>query len=169
MILSSRPRNHQNPRQQINGTVAAALSCRHHPIIRVGAGPIRFVYGLHTPLATADIILLKILSRPFLRPQGFFNALAMILYCQFACASFTFRKPSSMLVDKLNSQIYSICRALLIAKQFSRLPQKRLKNMFGSKIRRKLPLGSRILLASPEDVYRRSLDSIVHFDIRNMK
>ena len=49
-----------------NGTATAALSHRHHLIIRLDAGPIQFVYCLHLPLAAAEIILHKILFPPFL-------------------------------------------------------------------------------------------------------
>jgi len=45
--------------------VAAAVSHTHHLIIRVGAGPIPFVYGSHSCLA-ADLILHKVLFSPFL-------------------------------------------------------------------------------------------------------
>ena len=44
--------------------VAAAVSHKHHSIIRVSAGLIQFVYGSHSCLAT-DLILHKILFPPF--------------------------------------------------------------------------------------------------------
>jgi len=47
-IPSFRPRHRQNPRQ--HGAVAAVLSHRHHLIIRLGAAPIKFVYGLRSKL-----------------------------------------------------------------------------------------------------------------------
>jgi len=44
--------------------VAAAVSHKHHSIIRVGAGLIQFVYGPHSHLAT-ELILHKILFPQF--------------------------------------------------------------------------------------------------------
>jgi len=38
----------------------------------------------------------------------------MLEWCSFASASFTSRNPSSLLVDRLNSKIYTTCRASLI-------------------------------------------------------
>ena len=42
------------------------------------------------------------------------SATMILLYCSLASASFTSRNPSSLSVDRLNSKIYTICRALLI-------------------------------------------------------
>jgi len=53
------------------------------------------------------------------------SALMMLLCCSFASASTTSRNPSSLYVDHLNSTIYPICRALLIATPSGLLPQKR--------------------------------------------
>jgi hypothetical protein len=39
------------------------------------------------------------------------SAQTMILCCSFASASFTSRNPSSLSVDRLNSKIYTICKA----------------------------------------------------------
>jgi len=44
--------------------VAAAVSHKHHSIIRVGAGLIQFIYGSHSRLA-ADLTLDKILFSPW--------------------------------------------------------------------------------------------------------
>jgi len=44
--------------------VAAAVSHKHHSIIRVGAGLIQFVYGSHSRLA-ADLTLDKVLFSPW--------------------------------------------------------------------------------------------------------
>jgi len=51
------------------------------------------------------------------------SALMVLLCCSFASASFTFRNPLSLSVDRSNSKIYSICRFLLIATPSSRLFQ----------------------------------------------
>jgi len=48
----------------------------------------------------------------------------MLLYLSFASASFTSRNPSSLSVDRLNSEIYPVCRASLISTPSGRLPQK---------------------------------------------
>jgi len=53
------------------------------------------------------------------------SAPMMLLCCSFASASFTSRNPLSLSVDRLNSKIYTIFRASLIATTFGRLPQKR--------------------------------------------
>jgi len=47
-----------------HGVVAAALSHKHHSIIRVGAGLIQFVYGSHSCLA-ADLTLDNFLFSPW--------------------------------------------------------------------------------------------------------
>jgi len=49
----------------------------------------------------------------------------MLLCCSFASAYITSTNPSSLSVDRLNSKIYPICRASLIANLSGRLPQKR--------------------------------------------
>jgi len=54
--LSSAQKNRQNP---VHEACEAALSHRHHPIIRFDAGPIQLVYGSHSHLA-ADLILHQI-------------------------------------------------------------------------------------------------------------
>ena len=56
------------------------------------------------------------------------SALIMLsLCCSFASAFFTSRIPSSLSVDRLNSKVYTICNASLIAtlSESSRLPLKR--------------------------------------------
>jgi len=63
------------------------------------------------------------------------SALMMLLFCSFASASFTARNPSSLAVDRLNSKIYTIFRASLIATPSGRLPQRRLtKKNSGSRL-----------------------------------
>jgi len=48
----------------------------------------------------------------------------ILLCCSFASASFTSRNHSPLSVDRLNSKIYTICRASLNAPLSGRLPQK---------------------------------------------
>ena len=50
------------------------------------------------------------------------SALMMLLCCSFTSASFTSRNPSSLSIDRLNSKIYTICKASLIAIPSGRLP-----------------------------------------------
>ena len=65
------------------------------------------------------------------------NAPIMLLCYAFASASFTSMNPSSRSVYRLISNIYTICRASLIATHCVRLPQKRIsKKGTGSKLQR---------------------------------
>jgi len=65
------------------------------------------------------------------------SAPIMLLCCSFASAFLTSRNSSSLSVDRLNSKIYTICRALLIATPPDRLPQIRFtKKDTGSKFYR---------------------------------
>jgi len=65
------------------------------------------------------------------------SAPMMLLCSSFASATFTYRNPSSLCVESLNSKMYTICRALLIATSSGRLPQKHFtKKDAGSKLYR---------------------------------
>jgi len=52
-----------------HNTVAAAVLHKHHPIIRVGAGLVQFVYGSHSRWATG-VTSSKILSPPSFGASG---------------------------------------------------------------------------------------------------
>ena len=68
---------------------------------------------------------------------GALNTPMMLSCCSFASASFTSRNPSCLSVDCLNSNLYTIYRALLIATPSGRLPQKRFtKKDTGSRLYR---------------------------------
>ena len=121
-------------------------SCASHTCVAWSVKRVSFFPLVHQAflslvksLSTTDPLLptTKLICSNFHFEAAALSAPIMLLCCSFASAFSTSRNPTSLFVDRLNPNIYTIYRASLIATQSGRLPRKRFtKNAAGSKMYR---------------------------------